>query len=47
MDCDFEARADTIDELMLKCSEHARAAHGFDEIPPGMVSMVQAAIRDE
>ena len=45
VDCDFEARAETVDELMKKCAEHAKSAHGVDDISPELVAKVQAAIR--
>ena len=46
MDCDFEASANTVEELMKKCAEHARTGHGMTEIPPDLVAKVQGAIRD-
>ncbi|MBI3933943.1 MAG: DUF1059 domain-containing protein [Acidobacteria bacterium] len=46
VDCDFEARANTVEELMKKCAEHARSAHGMTDIPAEMVVKVQGAIRD-
>ena len=46
MDCDFEASANTVEELMTKCAEHARTGHGMMEIPPDLVAKVQGAIRD-
>ncbi len=33
VDCDFEARADAVEEFMQKCAEHAKADHGMEEIP--------------
>ena len=47
VDCDFTAKADTLDELMQMTAKHAKEAHGFDSIPPELVPVVQAAIRDE
>lgn len=44
--CDFEARAETVEELLKKVSEHARTAHGFPDIPPEHLAKVKAAIRD-
>jgi len=44
--CDFEARAETEAELMVKLQEHARTAHGFKDIPPELVAKVKAAIKD-
>jgi predicted small metal-binding protein len=46
MDCDFTAQADTTEELMQKCSEHAKADHGISEIPPELAQKVLAAVRD-
>jgi len=46
VDCDFVAKADTLDELMQMTAKHAKEAHGFDSIPAEMVPAVQAAIRD-
>jgi len=47
VDCDFTAKADTVDELMQVTAQHAKEAHGFDTIPPELMPVVQAAIRDE
>ncbi len=47
VDCDFEVRAETTDELMKKLSEHAEKDHGMKDIPAEVVSRVKAAIRDE
>jgi len=47
MDCDFEARAETEEELLKKAAEHAEAAHNLQEIPEDVLAMVRAAIRDE
>ena len=33
VDCDFEARGETEQETLQKCAEHAKSAHGMDEIP--------------
>jgi len=47
MDCAFTAHAETMDELMQAAAAHAKEAHGLDTIPPELVPMVQAAVRDE
>lgn len=47
VDCDFEARANTVEELLQKCAEHARTAHGMNEIPPEMAEKVRSAVRDD
>lgn len=46
-DCDFVARGETDDEVMRQVAEHARAAHGMDEVPPELAEKAKAAIRDE
>ena len=47
MDCDFEARAETVPEVLQKCAEHAKTAHNMQEIPANLIAQVTAAIRDE
>ena len=47
MDCDFEARGENEQEILQKCSEHARSAHGMNEIPNELAEKVRAAIHDE
>ena len=47
MNCDFTAKADTMEELMQAAAAHAKQAHGFDSIPAEMMPAVQAAVRDE
>jgi predicted small metal-binding protein len=46
VDCDFEARAETEEELLKVCAEHAKAAHGLEQVPPELAAKVRAAIRD-
>ncbi len=45
-ECDFEARAETLNELLSQCSEHARSAHGIAEIPQELREKVIGAVRD-
>ncbi len=45
-DCDFVARAENFDELMVKVKEHAQKAHGFTDIPPEMIERVKKLIHD-
>jgi predicted small metal-binding protein len=47
VDCDFEARAESTEELMQMAAEHARNDHGMSEIPPELAAKVQSAIKDE
>ena len=45
MVCDFEATAETEDELMKKIAEHAREAHNMETIPPDVMEKVKKAIK--
>ncbi len=45
-DCDFEARAETEEEIMQQVGPHAQAVHQM-EVTPELVEQVRAVIRDE
>jgi len=45
MDCDFEATADTEDELMKKIAEHAAEVHDMKTIPPEVIEKVKRAMK--
>jgi predicted small metal-binding protein len=47
VDCDFEARGATTEDVLAQCARHAKTDHGMEEIPPELAEKVQAAIRDE
>jgi predicted small metal-binding protein len=47
MNCDFEARGATEDDIMRQAADHAKRAHQISEIPPELASQVRAAIRTE
>ena len=47
MDCKFEVRAETEEEILKKAVEHAQTVHKMKEIPKEVVDKVRAAIRDE
>ena len=47
MDCDFEARAETEEEILKKAAAHAQAVHNMRDIPKEVLEKVRAAIRDE
>ena len=47
VDCDFEARGETTEDVLRQCAEHARSDHGMTEIPPELAAKVQASIKDE
>jgi len=46
-DCDFVARGETEEEIMGQVAEHARSAHGIEEVPPELAEKAKAAIKDE
>lgn len=45
MDCDFEARGRSDDEVMQQAAAHAATTHGITEITPDLAARVRAAIR--
>ena len=47
LDCDFEAQAETEEELLKKVAEHAGTTHNMTEIPEEVLAKVRAAIKDE
>ena len=47
VDCDFEARGATEQEVLDKAAQHGRTAHGIEVLPPELVEKVRAAIREE
>jgi predicted small metal-binding protein len=47
VDCDFEARGETVNDVLNQCARHAREDHGMEEIPPELAQKVIGAIRDE
>lgn len=47
VDCDFEARAETEEELFELVAAHAREDHGMEEIPPEMIEKIRSIIREE
>lgn len=44
--CDFEARAETDEEILKLAADHAKEAHGV-EVTPELAEQVKAAIRLE
>lgn len=47
VDCDFEARGATEEEVLQKCADHAQADHGMEQLPEELSAKVRAAIHDE
>ena len=46
-DCDFEARGESVEEIMQTAAKHVKEVHGVEEITQEIVAKVQATIRDE
>lgn len=46
-DCDFVARGETEEKVMEQVVEHARTAHGIEQVPPELAEKAKAAIKDE
>jgi predicted small metal-binding protein len=47
VDCDFEARGETEQEVLDKTSEHGRIAHGIQELTAELAMLVLGSIREE
>jgi len=47
MDCNFEVRAKTEEEILKKAAEHAKTVHNMKDKTKEVVEKVRAAIRDE
>jgi predicted small metal-binding protein len=47
VDCDFEARGATEEDILRQAAEHAKKDHGMTEISPDLLAKVKAAIREE
>jgi len=45
--CDWEARAETVEEIMAQAAEHAKKDHGMTDIPPDLIEKAKQAIKDE
>ena len=45
MNCEFEARGDTEEEVLQQASTHARTAHQITEMTPELAAKVRGAIR--
>jgi predicted small metal-binding protein len=47
VDCDFEGRGETEQEILDQCAEHGRTSHGMQKLSPELVAKVRSAIREE
>jgi len=44
--CDFVAKGATEDEVLNKAAEHAKTAHGIQQVTPELAAKVKGAIKD-
>ncbi len=44
LDCDWQARGNSEEEVLQQASEHARSAHRITEMPPELAAKVRGAI---
>jgi predicted small metal-binding protein len=47
VDCDFEARGETEEEILAQAAKHAKEDHGMEEIPPELAEKCKEAIHEE
>jgi predicted small metal-binding protein len=47
LNCTWEGRADTEEELIEMAKVHGRDVHGITEVTPELMEQLKAAIRDE
>ncbi len=45
--CDYVARGDNEEDVMMKAAEHARTVHGIERMSNELRAKVRSAIRDE
>lgn len=45
LNCDFQTRGDTEEEVLRQAATHARTAYQITEMPPELAAKVRAAIR--
>jgi predicted small metal-binding protein len=45
LNCDFQTRADTEEEVLRQAATHARTDHQITNMPPELAAKVRAAIR--
>jgi predicted small metal-binding protein len=47
MNCSFEARGETEEEILKQAAPHAKEVHQLESIPPEVLQKIRQAIRDE
>jgi predicted small metal-binding protein len=45
MDCPFEAKADSVPELMKAIAAHAASVHKMKDVPPDMMMKIKSVIK--
>ncbi len=45
MNCGFETKTETKEELLTKIAEHAKAVHNMATISPDVMAKVEAAVK--
>jgi len=45
MNCSWEGSGNTVEELMMKGAQHAKAAHNMSSMSPDLVAKVKAAVK--
>lgn len=46
-DCEGVIRGDTEDDVMQQAAQHARDAHGMEEVTPEIAEQIRSKIQDE
>jgi predicted small metal-binding protein len=46
-DCDGVIHAQTEDEALIKAAEHAKTAHGLQEITPEVVDRIKSVMQED
>lgn len=46
-DCDGVVKGDNEDQTLASVAEHAKSAHGLDEVTPEVVAKVKSVMHDE
>ena len=47
VNCNWTTTADSEEDIMKKIKEHAKNAHGFNEIPQDLAEKVKSAIKEQ
>jgi predicted small metal-binding protein len=47
VDCDFEARGETEQEVLARATEHGRTEHGIPDLTPELLMLMIGSIREE